>query len=64
MDLDEDAELARALAMSRGDDVDMGEDAAADVNAGGDEEELDEEEEIRRAIALSLQEEQNEGQKK
>jgi hypothetical protein len=53
---DEDEELARALAMSRGEDVAM---AAAEGVV--DEEELDEEEQIRRAIEMSVRDQGGKG---
>lgn len=54
MDEDEDADLAAALALSRGGDVEMGE----SIQEAGDdaEEELTEEEAMARAIAMSMQE--------
>lgn len=51
-DNDEDDDLARALAMSRGDDVEM-----------GDADEDDEDAEIARAIALSMKEDEDETKK-
>jgi hypothetical protein len=51
---DEDAELARALAMSRG------EEDVAMAGAEG-EEELDEEEQIRRAIEMSVRDQGGDG---
>jgi 26S proteasome regulatory subunit N10 len=58
MEEDEDADLAKALALSKGDDVDM-EDAAGNDEGNHDEEDdegLTEEEAIARAIALSMKE--------
>ncbi|KAI6039209.1 hypothetical protein EDC04DRAFT_2568623 [Pisolithus marmoratus] len=49
-DVDEDAMLQQALAMSEGRDVDMG---------GEEPEELDEEEEIARAIEMSMKQDQD-----
>ena len=64
-DADEDAELAAALAMSRGDEASTTSPSAAaeeDVDMASDE--IDEEEDVRRAIALSLQGEQQEDSKR
>lgn len=58
MEEDEDADLAMALALSKGDDVEMEDVAGNDED--GDDEGLTEEEAIARAIALSMKE-QTEG---
>ncbi|KAF8554987.1 hypothetical protein OG21DRAFT_1597092 [Imleria badia] len=54
-DIDEDALLQQAIAMSEGRDVDMGEEQ-------GDDDEMDEEEAIARAIEMSMK--QNQGEQK
>ncbi|KAK9897631.1 hypothetical protein P389DRAFT_169612 [Cystobasidium minutum MCA 4210] len=59
---DEDADLARALALSRGDAGDNNEDedmAGHDEGGHDDDEEITEEEAMARAIAMSMQEQQD-----
>lgn len=53
---DEEAMLQRALALSRGEDVDM-----ADAEAADEDEDMTEEEAIAKAIAMSIQEDKEGG---
>lgn len=56
IDADEEALLQRAIAMSEGRDVDMGEEQ-------GDDDEMDEEDAIARAIEMSMKQGQGEQKK-
>ena len=59
MEGEENDDLATALALSRGEDVEMGE-LGDDESSRVNEEELTEEEAIARAIAMSMKEQQKE----